>query len=190
MNMERPMSRAGQAHYETLTSALRAAWDEEIRMRGRVTNMKRTLLLSGPAYHAYMEWYPLWDEAVKLVGDRAAAVFAHAISARNGCVLCTLYFRRELAEAGISPEAFTPTTSEALLIRLAESMIDNRNVIAEDLWKCLEATFDAAGIVNLVAFAGMMIAVNSFNSALGVQIDTDLERFLPPIKPALTPADE
>lgn len=183
------MSRAGQAHYETLTSALQAAWDEEVRVRGRVTNMKRTLLLSGPAYHAYMGWYPLWDEAVKLVGERAAAVFAHAISARNGCVLCTLYFRRELAEAGVSPEAFSPTAGEALLISLAESMIENRNAIGDDLWRRLEAQFGATGIVNLVAFAGMMIAVNTFNSALGVDIDTDLERFLPPLKTAHAPAD-
>lgn len=182
------MSRAGQAHYETLTGALRAAWDEEVRVRGHVTNMKRTLLLSETAYRAYMGWYPLWDETVKLIGDRAAAVFAHAISARNGCALCTLYFRRELADAGISPDAFSPAPDEALLVGLAEAMVSDRNAIGDGLWERLEARFGPTGCVNLVAFAGMMIAVNAFNTALGVDIDKDLERFLPPITPAHEPA--
>ena len=176
------MSRAGQATYETVTTAMRAAWDEEQRVRGRVTNMKRTLLLSEPAYIAYMGWYPLWDEVVKLVGARTAAVFAHAISARNGCVLCTVYFRRELMEAGISPEAFLPTADEALLLRLSEAMIEDRNHIGDELWRDLCARFDQPGIVNMIGFAGMMIAVNTFNSALGIDVDADLERFLPPLK--------
>lgn len=176
------MSRAGLATYETLTGAMRAAWEEEKRVRGRVTNMKRTLLLSEPAYGAYMGWYTLWDELVALVGSRAAAVFAHAISARNGCVLCTVYFRRELMEAGITPEAFTPSADEALLMRLAEAMVEDRNHINDDLWRDLSARFDAAGVVNIIGFAGMMVAVNTFNSALAVDLDADLEQFLPPLK--------
>lgn len=183
------MSRAGLATYETLTGALRAAWEEEKRVRGHVTNMKRTLLLSGPAYGAYMGWYPLWDELVALVGARAAAIFAHAISSRNGCVLCTVYFRRELMEAGISPEAFAPSADEALLMSLAEAMIEDRNHINDELWDDLSARFDATGVVNIIGFAGMMIAVNTFNSALAVDLDADLERFLPPLKPRAVAGD-
>lgn len=183
------MSRAGLATYETLTGALRAAWEEEKRVRGRVTNMKRTLLLSEPAYGAYMGWYPLWDELVALVGNRAAAVFAHAISARNGCVLCTVYFRRELMETGISPDAFAPSADEALLMRLAETMIEDHNHINDELWSALSSRFDATGVVNIIGFAGMMIAVNTFNSALAVDLDADLEQFLPPLKPRAAQGD-
>lgn len=183
------MSRSGQAHYENLTQVLRDAWDEEVRTRGRVTNMKRTLLLSEPAYRVYMGWYPLWDEVVRLVGERPAAVFAHAISARNGCALCTVYFRRELIDAGISPEAFSPSAHEVLLMRLAEALIENRNEIGQELWDDLQDRFGKVGVLNLVAFAGMMIAVNTFNTALEVDIDKDLERFLPPLRPASTPED-
>jgi len=179
------MSRVGHADYNTASPFVRGAWDAEMRDRGRVTNMKRTLLLSQPAYAAYMGWYPLWSELEKLVGHRAAAVFAHAISARNGCVLCTLYFRRELDAAGIAPAAFSPSQDEALLIRLAESMgsetagSGSGHEAAETLWGDLKARFSDTDLVTIVGFAGMMIAVNAFNSTLGVDVDEDLERFMP-----------
>ncbi|MEZ5901497.1 MAG: hypothetical protein R3D51_18615 [Hyphomicrobiaceae bacterium] len=182
------MSRVGHANYETASAELRAAWDSEMRERGRVTNMKRTLLQSEPAYAAYMGWYPLWDELEKLVGHRAAAVFAHAISARNGCVLCTLYFRKELDEVGIAPDAFTTTPDEALLVRLAESMVvesaGHHTSDNEALWKDLKARFSDRDLVNIVGFAGMMMAVNVFNSTLGVEVDKELERFLPSLRTA------
>lgn len=186
------MSRVGEADYDSASAIVRAAWDEEVRVRGRVTNMKRTLLLSEPAYAAYMGWYPLWDELVKSVGARAAAVFAHAISARNGCLLCTLYFRRELAEAGISPDAFNPSDDEALLMALAEAMAQNPgSPVSAALWSRLAARFSGPELVNVVGFAGMMIAVNTFNSTLGVELDKDLEAFLPSAasKPARERAD-
>jgi len=178
------MSHVGHADYDNAPSGVRAAWDAEMRARGRVTNMKRTLLLSEPAYSAYMAWYPLWDALEKLVGHRAAALFAHAISAQNGCVLCTLYFRRELDEAGITPESFAPSGDEALLTRLAESMAGGANGANEALWHDLKARFCDRDLVDIVGFAGMMIAVNTFNSTLGVAIDKDLERFLPALSPA------
>lgn len=179
------MSRVGHADYNTASPAARGAWEAEMRDRGRVTNMKRTLLLSQPAYTAYMGWYPLWNELEKLVGHRAAAVFAHAISAGNGCVLCTLYFRRELDAAGIAPAVFSPSHDEALLIRLAESMGSGNiesggaHEAAESLWTNLKARFCDSDLVTIVGFAGMMIAVNAFNSTLGVDVDEDLERFMP-----------
>lgn len=180
------MSRAGEMRYENASPSVRSAWEQEERVRGRVTNMKRTLLLSESAYTAYMGWYPLWDEVVKLVGERAAAAFAHAISSRNGCVLCTVYFRRALTEAGISPDAFQPSGDEALLIRLAEALIEDHNHIGDELWSDLEKRFSPSGLVNIVGFAGMMNAVNTFNSALRVDVDADLERFLPPLTRSAT----
>ena len=182
------MSRVGHANYETASAEMRAAWDSEMSERGRVTNMKRTLLQSEPAYAAYMGWYPLWDELEKRVGHRAAAVFAHAISARNGCVLCTLYFRKELDEAGIAPDAFTTTPDEALLVRLAESMAaesaGDTTSKKEDLWKDLKARFSDLDLVNIVGCSAMMLAVNAFNSTLGVEVDKELERFLPSLRTA------
>lgn len=175
------MSRVGHADYDTANAAARAAWDEEVRVRGRVTNMKRTLLLSEPAYAAYMGWYPLWDELERLVGHRAAAVFAHAISARNNCVLCTVYFRRELIEAGLSPEAFAPTPDETLLIQLAEHMAEGPHANADATWTALKARFAPAELVAITAFAGMMIAVNVFNTALRVDVDEHLQGFVPPL---------
>lgn len=173
------MSRAGHADYDSANATVRAAWESELRDRGRVTNMKRTLLLSEPAYAAYMGWYPLWDALKAIVGERAASVFAHAISAQNACVLCTLYFRRELAQAGITPETYAPLGGEALLVELAQAMAQGAHAIPEALWQRLKGHFSNAEIVTIIGFAGMMTAVNVFNSTLGVDVDKDLEAFLP-----------
>lgn len=173
------MSHIQDVDYEHAGPDIRQAYDAEMTKRGRVTNMKLTLLNSMPAYTAYMGWYPLWDRIEALVGGRAAAVFAHAISARNSCVLCTVYFRRALSEAGLSPDAFEPTADEHLLIALAEAVVADPNAIGNEMWTRLKARFSDRDIVDLVGFAGMMIAVNVFNSALGVAIDKDLESFIP-----------
>lgn len=148
-------------------------------VRGRVTNMKRTLLNSEPAYRAYLQWYPLWDEVVRLAGARAAAVYAHAISATNGCLLCTLYFRRALSDAGLDADSFSPTDDERLLIALGEAMAATPAVIPDQLARQLQERFPAKAIVDLVGFAGLMIATNVFNSALSVDIDEGLEAYLP-----------
>jgi hypothetical protein len=39
----------------------RAVADAHVRNHARMTNMKRTLLQSVPAFRALMEWYPLRD---------------------------------------------------------------------------------------------------------------------------------
>ena len=49
--------------YDNAPEEARAAHDAHAKI-GRITNMKRTLLNSVPAFHALMEWYTLRDEAV------------------------------------------------------------------------------------------------------------------------------
>lgn len=173
------MTRVPPADYDSAAPAIRAAFEYELRVRGRVTNMKRTLLNSETAYRAFMQWYPLWDEVERLAGPRAAAVFAHAISANNGCLLCTLYFRRALSDADLDPDSFTPTADERLLMSLGEAVASNPNAIPEDLINALTTRFTPAGLVDLVGFAGMMIATNVFNSALAVDIDEGLDAYMP-----------
>ena len=53
----------------------------------RITNMKATLGHSLVAFNAYMQWYPLYDEVKKIVGNRLAYLFAHAISLGSNCPL-------------------------------------------------------------------------------------------------------
>ena len=59
-----------QIDYERAPSEVQRAHDEHLRRHGRVTNMKRTLLHSVPAFHAYMEWYTLAAEIECFIGQR------------------------------------------------------------------------------------------------------------------------
>ena len=48
-----------------------------------------------------------------------------------------------------------------------------------ETWARLKTRFSDRDIVNLVGFAGMMIATNVFNSVLGIDVDKELESFVP-----------
>jgi hypothetical protein len=51
-----------------------------------------------------MQWYDLHSEVVVFLGERAAMVFAHAISSQTDCLICSTFFRRWLIEAGEDPD--------------------------------------------------------------------------------------
>ena len=53
--------------YQELTPAAKTAHDAHTRV-GRITNMKRTLLHSVPAFEALMTWYPLRDTVRPFLG--------------------------------------------------------------------------------------------------------------------------
>lgn len=53
------MARISRIDYDTAPPEIRAAHDEELRLRGRMTNMKRILLHSPAAHRIYAEWFTL-----------------------------------------------------------------------------------------------------------------------------------
>ena len=55
------MPRIIPLEHEEAAGEVRKALDEGIAKWGRMTNMKRTLLRSLPAYHALMQWYLLFN---------------------------------------------------------------------------------------------------------------------------------
>ncbi len=171
------MPHISQIDYDTAPEAVQAAHDEEIRLRGHVTNMKRTLMHSPPAWRAYMEWYTLRDELAKVLPDRAFWLFSHAISSTNDCLICTLFFRRALIDAGFPPEEFEPTEEEQLLIDFGRAIVCNSNAVPEEIWSRIRARYDEPTRVDLVAFAGLMIATNIFNNVVGVTPDPELEPY-------------
>lgn len=171
------MPHISQIDYETATAPVRAAHDEEISRRGHVTNMKRTLMHSPPAYRAYMEWYTLREELAKVLPDRAFWLYSHAISSQSDCLICTLFFRRALIDAGFSPDEFEPTQEEQLLIDFGRAIVRDSNAVPEDIWARIRARYDEPTRVNLVAFAGLMIATNIFNNVVGVTADPELEPY-------------
>lgn len=163
--------------FEDAAPAERATLEEIARRFGRATNMKRTMARSQPALHALLEWYPLHDAVQPFLGERLTALFCHAISARAGCLLCSTYFRRALIEAGETPESPALDDREQSVVEFGRRLAADANGVDDALFARLSAHFSGEQIVALTAFGGLMIATNVFNSALGVDLDDDLEPY-------------
>lgn len=97
------MAHVHPPRYEDLTPEARERWDARLASDGEVTHMKQTLLHSPAAYDALMHWFPLRDAVLPHIGERGVVVLSYAISTTNDCLLCSLYFRRALAERGEDP---------------------------------------------------------------------------------------
>jgi hypothetical protein len=90
------MARIAPLDTEAAAPDARAAAEAHVRTHARMTNMKRTLLHSLPAFKALMEWYPLRDTVQPFLGERLTTLYAHAISAETDCLICSTFFRRML----------------------------------------------------------------------------------------------
>ncbi|MEZ0168185.1 hypothetical protein [Microvirga sp. TS319] len=161
-----------------------AAYSDEIARVGQVTNMKKAILHSLPAYRTYKGFYDLQKAARDLVGVRAFNIFAYAISTGSDCVLCATFFRRLLKEEGIEPRDFTPTEIEAILLKVGRTIGERRGKLSDSVWRELRQHFDDTGVVTLIGFAGTMVATNIFNSVLEVDLDEYLEPFVVEPEPA------
>lgn len=171
------MARIKPLDYETAPARARAAHEEHERHHGRMTNMKRTLLHSLPSFHALMEWYTLRDTVRPFLGDRAATVFSHAISAETDCLICSTFFRRILIDAGEDPEELALDEKEQLLVDFGRQLATDPKGVDDVLYGRLTQHFAPAEIVALTAFGSIMLATNIFNDALRVDLDGYLEPY-------------
>ncbi|GAA4403830.1 hypothetical protein GCM10023187_20260 [Nibrella viscosa] len=164
---------------------LRTAWAQHLAdyPGSRITNMKATLSHSPLAFQVYMQWYPLYEEVKKIVGNRLAYLFAHAISQGSDCPLCTTFFRRIIIENGERPEDLQLADEERLLLTFGSEMAQNKGDVMDDLYQQIEQRYTPEQVVVLAAFAGQMIATNIFSNALHVDIDEYLYPYLPITKP-------
>jgi alkylhydroperoxidase family enzyme len=145
--------------------------DQQLAAHGRVTNMKRTLAHSGTALHALMTWYPLRDRVAGFLGERATTLFAHAISARTDCLICSTFFRRILVISGEDPDALELDDRERVVVDFGVQLARDANCVSDELHGRLAAFLKPHEIVELVAFGAMMIATNVVNNALRVDLD-------------------
>jgi hypothetical protein len=159
------------------TPQQRAAHDDGVRRYGRMTNMKRTLLHSLPAYHALMEWYTLRDVVQPWLGERAAVIFSHAISSEADCLICSTFFRRILIDWGEDPDNLTLDAREQLAVDYGRSLSSPFARVPDKLYARLAAEFSDEQIVALTAFGAMMVATNIVNNALEVDLDGYLEGY-------------
>ncbi|WP_411822359.1 carboxymuconolactone decarboxylase family protein [Leptospira sp. 'Mane'] len=171
------MSRISLTEYNSVEPNAKKEYDYQISKNGRITNMKRTLLHSLPAYKAYMEWYVLKDEMIPFLGERAFTVFAHAISAETDCLICSTFFRRILTEWGESPDTLNLDDTEQLLVDFGRQIVNQSNQISDSLFARLKVKFSEKEIVLLTSFAGIMIATNLLNNVLKIPLDEYLEPF-------------
>lgn len=144
---------------------------------GHATNMKRTLGHSPLALRVLLEWYPLQDAVARFLGDRTTLLFAHAISTQSDCLICSTYFRRELAAAGEDPDHLRLDPWEQTIVAFGRQMVRDANAVSEELFAQLAGRLSPAEIVELTAFGGLMIATNAFNNALAVDLDESLWAF-------------
>lgn len=173
------MPRISPLPEEQTSAETKAAYAEHTgTYHGRITNMKSTLGHSRVAFQAYMEWYPLFEEVKKILGERLAGLFAWSISEAADCPLCSTYFRKVIIEAGEKPEALVLTDEEQEVLSFGAAIAQNKGFIADEVYQPLAARFQDRDMVVLTAFAGIMIATNIFNNVIHTDIDKYLFPFL------------
>ena len=132
-----------------------------------LTAEKRTLLHNA----AEAGSYALDDELQRLIGKRAIDFYEYAISQKNGCLVCSIYFQNLLKKNGIDFENFAFTPKEEILIEYGQAIAEDPKHVPEELFAKLNANFTEEEIVVITAMGVMMIANNYFNDILDVTPD-------------------
>lgn len=162
---------------DNATEEQRAAYDAEIALRGRMTNMKRTLAHSPEALRIYGEWFTLRDQLRPEIGDRTILTLCLAISKAMDNPVGIGFMRRGLASLGPRGEEHPAVDLADIEAFGAAIAIDARSIPPE-LWARLGARLSPKALVDLTALAGIMIATNVFMSAIGTEVDPELAQFI------------
>ena len=171
------MPRIPQIDYESAPREVREAHDDHIRRHARITNMKRTLLNSLPAFRALMEWYPLRDTVQPFLGSRLTVLFAHAISAETDCLICSTFFRRILVEDGEDPDRLVLDERETAVVEYGRCLAVSPFRVPDAVYRRVAPHFDHEQMTALTAFGAIMVATNVVNNALEVELDEYLHPY-------------
>lgn len=165
------MTYISQVQYEEATREQQAEFHDQIEKYGRMTNMKKTLLHSVPSFKVLMGWYTLQEEVVKVIGERATNFYCYAISTKNDCLICSLFFKKILDDLNIEFETFQFTEEEQDLIDYGRALVEKPEAIPAQLFETLTKRYNEEQLVLLTAFGSMMIATNLINTTLKVELD-------------------
>jgi hypothetical protein len=149
------------------------------KYHARITNMKATLGHSRLAFEVYMEWYRLYERIREITGERMAYLFAYSVSKASNCPLCTTFFRKIIIDHGEKPEDLALNENEQLLLDFGSAIAARHGEIEDALFKKVSRLYATKEMVELIAFAGQMIATNIFNNVIGTDIDEYLFSYLP-----------
>ncbi|WDR07092.1 hypothetical protein PSQ90_06565 [Devosia rhodophyticola] len=172
------MARITQVDYATATPEQRQAHDAEMALRGRMTNMKRTLLHSPVALRIYGEWFALRDQLLPILGVRPIWLFAEAISKSSDSPIGMGFMRRAIVTGGDDPDRLVLTAEEEALVALGQALGRNAQSVPDAIWGQVAERYDEKTLVDLIAFAGLMVATNLFTDAVKTEMDTELLPFL------------
>jgi alkylhydroperoxidase family enzyme len=168
--------RISQIDYSTAPEPTRRAHDDHLSI-ARITNMKRTLLRSVPAFDALMTWYTLRDATIPILGERLTTIFAHAISAETDCLICSTFFRRILIDSGENPDDLVLDAREQTVIAFARRLGHSPFTVPDEIFAPMRKLFDEEAIVTITAFGALMVATNVVNNALDIPLDVYLEPY-------------
>ena len=152
------------------------------KYQARITNMKATLGKHLPSFEVYMQWYVLYEQLKKVIGERMAPLYAYAVSYATECPLCSTFFRKIIIEAGENPEQLQLTEQEQRLLKFGSAIAQTQGHITNEVYDLVSKDYSEEEMVLLIAFAGQMIATNIFNNVIETQIDDYLIDFLQPVK--------
>ena len=144
---------------------------------GRMTNMKWTLAHSPVALDALLQWYPLHDQVVPVLGERRTWLFCHAISTASDCLICSTFFRRLLIDSGEDPDSLALDEFDELIVDFGRRLGTDPHTVDDALYARLAERLDTPQIVTLTAFGAIMVATNVFNDALQVDLDSYLHTY-------------
>jgi len=178
------MARIQYPNETDLKGKAKEGWAKHVADKN-LTNMKKALLLDEAVYEAYMGWYVNWSRLVELVGKKAAMILAHSVSTTNDCLLCSLFFIRDLKAVGVDPADFAFDEKEEVLAEFGKRIVKNPTNVPDDLFAKLKKHFTDAEIVVIVGFVGQMIATNNFNSVLKIDVDESLIPFVEDFVPVV-----
>ncbi len=166
-----------------LSPSVRIAFERHIQeYSGRITNMKATLGYSLTSFEAYMQWYPLFGEVEKILGNRLAYLYAHAVSLAADCPLCSTFFRKIIIDAGENPGKLELSELEKNILDFGGSIAKFKGNIADHLYNAVAVNYSNSEMIVLIAFAGQMIATNIFNNVIETDIDEYLVEYKSPLK--------
>lgn len=158
------------AQPEQMSAEARAFYEEKQKNNATITNMVKTLLHSMPSFKA-MEFYPIRNVMQEFVGSRAVYFYCYAISTENDCLVCSTYHAKLLRELNIAFDEFEFTDIENVLIEYGRGLVNNPNTIEDSVYEGLKKHFTDEQIVIITTVGCKMIASNTFNSALKVDLD-------------------
>ena len=172
------MPRVPPLETQELAADVKAAGEAHVREHGaRLTNMKRTLLRSVPAFRALMEWYALRDTVQPVLGERLTTLFAHAISTETDCLICSTFFRRILIDWREDPDHLALDDRDEAVVAFGRALARSPHYVTDAVYAPLTQYFTEQQIVAITAFGAIMVATNVFNNALAVPLDDELERY-------------